>query len=264
MSRSVIAQLRDIVPLRPLTRHEALVIAERQALMLRKLLDVTGPILHEFHLADLPRIEVLRKSPWPVSGATQWVNGRWIIVLNGAEPAVRQRFSLAHELKHIIDHPFVDLLYRGIDETARHDWIEQVYVADAIPLDLLKAEQDRITRELEDARRLTEATEQTTATILDNLDVVLGLLEDPQDAYRQSGPISRRMWNQALFDRIEVDAEAPPQARLAGVFAHLHAEGPWTGEGLELKNHGRVSPDRGSKEHCLVGPAGFEPATNRL
>lgn len=126
MSRSVIAQLRDIVPLRPLTRHEALVIAERQALMLRKLLDVTGPILHEFHLADLPRIEVLRKSPWPVSGATQWVNGRWIIVLNGAEPAVRQRFSLAHELKHVIDHPFVDLLYRGINETERHDWIEQV------------------------------------------------------------------------------------------------------------------------------------------
>lgn len=126
MSRSVIAQLRDIVPLRPLTRHEALSIAERQALMLRKLLDVPGATIHEFHLADLPRIEILRKSPWPVSGATQWVSGRWIIVLNGAESPRRQRFSLCHELKHVIDHPFIDVLYRGIDETERHAWIEQV------------------------------------------------------------------------------------------------------------------------------------------
>lgn len=126
MSRGVIAQLRDIVPLRPLTRTEALSIAERQALMLRKLLDVTGPALHEFVLADLPRVQIVRKSPWPVSGATQWVNGRWIIVLNGAEAATRQRFSLCHELKHAIDHPFVDVMYRGVDEVERHDWIEQV------------------------------------------------------------------------------------------------------------------------------------------
>lgn len=140
----------------------------------------------------------------------------------------------------------------------------EAYVADAIPLDLLKAEQDRITRELEDARRLTEATDQTTAMILKNLDVVLGLLDDPQGAYRQSGPISRRMWNQALFDRIEVDADTPPRSHLADVFAHVHAEGPWARKGPEPKNHGQDSPDRGSKEDCLVGPAGFEPATNRL
>lgn len=126
MNRGVIAQLRDIVPLRPLTRHEALSIAERQALMMRKLLDVTGPVLQEFVLADLPRIQIVRKSPWPVSGATQWVSGRWIIVLNGAEAPVRQRFSLAHEFKHIIDHPFVDLLYKGIPEAERADWIEHV------------------------------------------------------------------------------------------------------------------------------------------
>ena len=126
MSRSVIAQLRDIVPLRPLTRHEALVIAERQATRLRVLLEWESPALPEFLLAELPRIEVVRKSPWPASGATQWVNGRWLIVLNGAEPATRQRFSLAHELKHIIDHVDVDLIYAGIDKAERGDWIESV------------------------------------------------------------------------------------------------------------------------------------------
>jgi Zn-dependent peptidase ImmA (M78 family) len=43
--------------------------------------------------------------------AVQWSNGRWLILLNAAEPRGRQRFSLAHELKHILDHPFVTILY---------------------------------------------------------------------------------------------------------------------------------------------------------
>jgi Zn-dependent peptidase ImmA (M78 family) len=47
----------------------------------------------------------------PVSGCTSWQAGRWLIVLNGAEPYVRQRFSLAHEYKHTIDHRYRDVLY---------------------------------------------------------------------------------------------------------------------------------------------------------
>ena len=125
MNRGVLAQLRDVVPLRALTRQEALSVAERQALKLLELTGTIGGPVHERIIAELPRIHVERMSPWPVSGATHWVNGRWIIVLNGAEPVVRQRFSLAHELKHIIDHPFVDTLYRGIPEADRHDFIER-------------------------------------------------------------------------------------------------------------------------------------------
>ena len=125
MNRGVLAQLRDVVPLRALTRLEALSVAERQALKLLELTGTIGGPVHERIIAELPRIHVERMSPWPVSGATHWVNGRWIIVLNGAEPVVRQRFSLAHELKHIIDHPFVDTLYRGIPEADRHDFIER-------------------------------------------------------------------------------------------------------------------------------------------
>lgn len=39
-----------------------------------------------------------------VSGVAQWHNGRWIVALNALEPDTRQRFSLAHELFHIINH----------------------------------------------------------------------------------------------------------------------------------------------------------------
>ena len=77
-------------------------------------------------IAELPRIEVRRISPFPSSGAAHWVNGRWVVILNGAEPLTRQRFSLAHEFKHILDHPFVDSLYGALDPRDRQSWIEQV------------------------------------------------------------------------------------------------------------------------------------------
>ncbi len=125
-TRSIIAQLRDIVPLRALSREEALSIAERQALRLLQLQGTIAAPVHERMIAELPRIHVERMSPWPSSGATHWVSGRWVVVLNGAEPLVRQRFSLAHELKHIIDHPFVDVLYDGIPQADRHEFIERI------------------------------------------------------------------------------------------------------------------------------------------
>ncbi|MGZ6609007.1 MAG: ImmA/IrrE family metallo-endopeptidase [Solirubrobacteraceae bacterium] len=121
-----ITVLRDFVPIRPLTRHEALTIAERQALRLLALAELTTPPVSESLIAELPRVMVKRVSPFPTSGAAQWVRGQWVVILNGAEPATRQRFSLAHEFKHILDHRFVDQLYGAIDARDRHTWIEQV------------------------------------------------------------------------------------------------------------------------------------------
>lgn len=124
MKPGVVASLRDIVPLRPLTRTESMVIAERQATRFRSLLDLHDDALDERSILDLPRLEIRRHSPWPSSGASQWINGRWVIVLNASEPTVRQRFSLCHELKHIVDHRFVDLIYGGIAPEQRQRFIE--------------------------------------------------------------------------------------------------------------------------------------------
>ena len=97
MNPGVVASLRDLMPNRPLTRVEALSIAERQALRFLELSGVTDGPVDDRLISELPRIEVRRTSPWPSSGATQWIRGRWVIVLNASEPFVRQRFSLAHE-----------------------------------------------------------------------------------------------------------------------------------------------------------------------
>ena len=68
----------------------------------------------------------------PVSGVTSWHNGRWLIVLNGAEPLVRQRFSLAHEFKHAVDHRFRDELYvdrRGLSAATQAEQAADYFAA---------------------------------------------------------------------------------------------------------------------------------------
>lgn len=126
MSRGLIAEVRDLVPLHALTYGEALQVAEAQAARFLALAGITGPPVSEHIITELPRIQVNRMSPFPVSGATEWSHGRWHVVLNGAEPVTRQKFSLAHELKHIIDHPFADQIYSKLPEHDRQNLTERV------------------------------------------------------------------------------------------------------------------------------------------
>jgi Zn-dependent peptidase ImmA (M78 family) len=101
-------------------------VAELQATRLLKLAEVGQPPLPEGVIGALPRIRVERSSPIPVSGSAQWAKGVWHVVLNGAEPLVRQRFSLAHEFKHVLDAPFVSFLYPEVLGVDSHDRGERV------------------------------------------------------------------------------------------------------------------------------------------
>lgn len=123
---TLLANLRSVVPLRPLNRGEAMRVAELQAAKLLQALGVDEPPMPENVIASLPRVQVDRLSPIPVSGSAHWAKGRWVIVLNGAEPLVRQRFSLAHEFKHCLDAPFDSFLYPEAGGVPSHDRAEQV------------------------------------------------------------------------------------------------------------------------------------------
>jgi hypothetical protein len=123
-SPSVMAQLRALMPSRSLTLPESMRIAELQATRLLALSGVEAPPVPDSVVLDLPRISVERYDPLPMSGYTHWSKGRWQIVLNGAESAVRQRFSLIHELKHVIDHPFISTAYTRMNDPEA--WAEQV------------------------------------------------------------------------------------------------------------------------------------------
>lgn len=123
---SVLADLRSLVPHRPLTPSEALRISELQAIRFLEASGITEPPVPESVIADLPRIQVDRLAPIPVSGSAHWMGSRWVIVLNGAEPIVRQRFSLAHEFKHVLDNPFDGFLYPASGDMSSAELAEQV------------------------------------------------------------------------------------------------------------------------------------------
>jgi Zn-dependent peptidase ImmA (M78 family) len=101
---SVLASLRQLIPHRRLSPGEALRLTELQANRFRQLFGITEPELDEAVISSLPRLEVTYEADLPVSGLAQWHNGRWIVALNATEAEVRQRFSLAHELFHVINH----------------------------------------------------------------------------------------------------------------------------------------------------------------
>jgi uncharacterized protein DUF955 len=107
-------------------RGESMRVAELQAAKLLAALNVGEPPIPENVVASLPRIRVDRMSPIPVSGSAHWAKGTWVIVLNGAEPLVRQRFSLAHEFKHVLDAPFDAFLYPETLGVTSHERAEQV------------------------------------------------------------------------------------------------------------------------------------------
>lgn len=103
---SILRQLREQVPLRALTPAESRQILERQATLLLKLAQIPGPAVPvEQVIGVLPRTEVKRAHGLPTSGRTQWSGSRWVLLVDADEPGVRQRFSLAHELAHVIYHP---------------------------------------------------------------------------------------------------------------------------------------------------------------
>ncbi len=121
---SLLASLRSLIPNRKLQFSEALRIAELQANRLLELSDITDWPTPSEIVAELPRIEV-EYGDLPTSGLSFWNGHAWVICLNHGEPTTRQRFTLLHEFKHVIDHDRTHRLYIGnhrhnADEQAEH------------------------------------------------------------------------------------------------------------------------------------------------
>ena len=99
---SVLAVLRSVVPNRSLQFSEALRVAELQA---NRLLETTHtadwPVPSEI-VTELPRVRIELRD-LPTSGLSFWDGQAWVIYLNATEVTTRQRFTLLHEFKHVID-----------------------------------------------------------------------------------------------------------------------------------------------------------------
>ena len=119
---SLLASLRLLVPVREASFDEALRVAEQQAQRLLRRLNIQdGPVSDDL-LLDLPRIAIEYVSNLPTSGCSFWDSQRrsWIVQVNADEPPTRQRFTMFHEYKHIIDHGRTAQLYGTTADAARY------------------------------------------------------------------------------------------------------------------------------------------------
>jgi Zn-dependent peptidase ImmA (M78 family) len=124
--QSVLALLRGLVPKRPLSHQETLRIAELQANRLLQHFQIQTTAVPSELIADLPRVRIDFELLLPVSGAAHWSGRYWVISLNAADHPSRQRFSLAHEFKHIVDHVGKDYLYADRPHMSAHEQAEKV------------------------------------------------------------------------------------------------------------------------------------------
>jgi len=97
----------------------------------------------------------------------------------------------------------------------------EAHYADAIPVSLLKSEQDRIAAELASTYAVVAASEITFEKIGGNLRHALAFLTNCHDAYLRAPTRIRRQMNQAVFERFLVGEDGSTDAEPAGVFGVL-------------------------------------------
>lgn len=144
---SILKQLRQLAPQqRALTPSEAKSVAERQARRLRVLLGYDDePKLENKAMLELPRLKVQLARNMRDAGMSTWnVDSRqYEVIINGTDRPARQRFTLAHELKHWIDYTSHTDNYQTFGSYSAYDQAEDVcdYFAGCllIPRHLLKA-----------------------------------------------------------------------------------------------------------------------------
>jgi IrrE N-terminal-like domain len=122
----ITARLRALVPGRALTWSESHSLAERQATALLRFMHIDAPPVPQFILCNLPGVFVDWREDWPTAGMTLALERHYRIVICSNEPRWRQRFSLAHEYKHVLDDPLIERLFTHLDETGRHERAERL------------------------------------------------------------------------------------------------------------------------------------------
>lgn len=134
--------LRALIPDRAVSLAEAMRVAEQQAGRLLRRFGVSDWPVPDDIMQRLPRIAVDYVWRSPSSGCSFWDSRSrsWIVELNATEPATRQRFTMWHEYKHIVDHGHAGLLYGHGPEASTPAELAADYFAGCllVPRTLLK------------------------------------------------------------------------------------------------------------------------------
>jgi hypothetical protein len=138
------------------------------------------------------------------------------------------------------------------------------HLSGAVPVDLLKSEQDAIKLQLDQIEETVAAASTATVVVEANLETALSLAENCYETYRRASHQQRRELNQAMFERILVHQDIEIDGRLAQPFETLldpqllasvsRGRGSTSGESAagNAKPRPWHSHGRGSKAELLV------------
>lgn len=184
-----------------------------------------------------------------------------------------------HEaLAGMLHHEFDRLMSAEVDElaqlTANRDHLQheqerllQAHYADAIPLALLKREQDRILGELDQVNRRIGAHHGEYAEARAHLDDALNLLTNCTDIYTRCDDANRRLCNQAFFTKVYIDEDDELRVENNRPFEMLldpeiNANAlTWAENADKTRTTTNDSVGKGSSLVRRVGPEGLEPPT---
>lgn len=122
----LLGRLRSIATESPDERKGAgLRIAEDQGHELSRLLNPSSGILPTALLERIPRIKIVTAPALPVAGSAHWDGTSWVVTLNGSQSRRRQRWTLLHELKHVVDHPYREQLYGSLGDAHAFETAER-------------------------------------------------------------------------------------------------------------------------------------------
>ncbi len=181
-------------------------------------------------------------------------------------------------LSGMLHHEFDRLMAAETEELARltnnrdrlegeQDRLMQAHYADAIPLAVLKREQDRILAELDQVTRRIDAHFGDYADARNHLDDALGLLGDCADIYRRCDDTNRRLCNQAFFTKVFIDEDNELRVEHNRPFEMLldpqvNANAlTWAADMNKARTSTNVSVGKGSSLVRAVELRGFEPLT---
>lgn len=140
----LLTSLRALLPTRSLSLAQTIALTTRLAAAVRIDIDVQTDQLPTSVLTSLASVHV-DEQPLPLPAVTYWdrAQRRWVVCLDSADAEAAQRFSLAHELAHIIWHGHESLLFPHVSRQEQEFLAE--HAADLFAAELL-IPRERVTK----------------------------------------------------------------------------------------------------------------------
>jgi site-specific DNA recombinase len=114
---------------------------------------------------------------------------------------------------------------------AKQQKLIQLFYNDRISEDVFAAEQDKLKAERHTVSQLRSTATAQLEDVQESLDLALSRVEHPYEVYRDATPVERRIFNRAIFERIEIGPEAEVTGTtLTPVYEALSAWHPGLGQ----------------------------------